>query len=356
MPIKTAIFIDFDNFHSNLDKLDPRAAERFADDPGGWLEWFRLGRHVMREQPSADASPRGSPAIPPDAEQRRILLRRCYLNPDKFRRYRTAFVRAGFTVHDCPPLTTRGKNAADLWMAIDILDAIAHPTGFEEFIILASDADFTPVLLRLREHDRRTTLVNDPLMAAALRAACDTVVPQGRFMAEALGLPPDTPTEAATEPPAQGGGAAARPRPGGMRGERMARTLAGQTPDLIELATRLHAAIGLPVILPTLYHAAFDAMAAAISETGEFDLVGRTVDRCRAGGMEIGLRPVGDIREILRSGGFDFGSRNITGAGVANAFHACVLSLCQQQEATLSAPERVLLDEWLGLQAHEAVA
>ena len=32
-------------------------------------------------------------------------------------------------------------------MAVDILDAIAHPTGFEEFIILASDADFTPVLL-----------------------------------------------------------------------------------------------------------------------------------------------------------------------------------------------------------------
>ena len=52
MPVKTAIFIDFDNFHSNLEKVDPRAAERFADDPAGWLEWFRLGRHAG--DPGAD--------------------------------------------------------------------------------------------------------------------------------------------------------------------------------------------------------------------------------------------------------------------------------------------------------------
>lgn len=240
MTVKTAIFIDFDNFHSNLDKVDPRAAERFADDPGAWLEWFQLGRHVMRAEGSLQAGTGDGPGgdgsgKEPLAEPRRLLLRRCYLNPDKFRRHRIAFVRAGFTVHDCPPLTTRGKNAADLWMTVDILDAIAHPTGFEEFIILASDADFTPVLLRLRENDRRTTLVNDQLMAAALRAACDTVVPQDRFMAEALGLPAEAPAETATEPPIPNGEAPQRPRlrtqPGGMRADRLARALAGQTPD-----------------------------------------------------------------------------------------------------------------------------
>ena len=356
MPVKTAIFIDFDNFHSNLDKMDPRAAERFADDPAGWLEWFRLGRHVARPEASSGDTPR----VEQGAEPRSILLRRCYLNPDKFRRHRTAFVRAGFTVHDCPPLTTRGKNAADLWMTVDILDAIAHPTRFEEFILLASDADFTPVLLRLREHDRRTTLVNDPLMAAALRVACDVVVPQDRFMAEALGLSAEVVVEAATESPAQSAEAPSRPRlrapPGGMRGDRLARALTGQTPELVELATRLHAAIGLPVLSPEQYRAAFDAMAAAISETGEFDLVGRTVDRCRATGMEIGLRPVGDIREMLRGAGFEFASGRMTGTAVTDAFHACVLALCRQQEATLSAPEQALLDRWLGVESREAVA
>ena len=357
MPVKTAIFIDFDNFHSNLEKVDPRAAERFADDPASWLEWFRLGRHAA--DPGAD-----QPANQGEAPPRRILLRRCYLNPDKFRRHRTAFVRAGFTVHDCPPLTTRGKNAADLWMTIDILDAIAHPTGFEEFIILASDADFTPVLLRLREHDRRTTLVNDKLMAAALRAACDVVVPQDRFMAEALGLPAEAPAEAATEPPAPGAVLASaasppprlRSHPGGMRGDRLARALAGQPPELVALATRLHAAIGLPALSPAQYRAAFDAMAAAITETGEFDLIGRTVDRCRAAGVEIVNRPVSDIREMLRDAGFDFASGPVTGADVAAALHAGVLALCRQEDVTLSAPERTLLDEWLGLVGRDQTA
>ncbi len=381
MAVKTAIFIDFDNFHSNLEKLNPRAAERFADDPASWLEWFRLGRHAPAPAPAPADARAGAPAdatadaptdaptdapmdaradAPTDARPaapRRLLLRRCYLNPDKFRRHRAGFVRAGFTVHDCPPLTTRGKNAADLWMTIDILDAIAHPTGFEEFIILASDADFTPVLLRLREHDRRTVLINDKLMAAALRAACDVVVPQDRFMAEALGLPAEAPVEAATEPPAPAAmavpaaAAPARQRahPGGMRADRLARALAGQAPDLIELATRLHAAIGLPALSPVQYRAAFGAMADAISESGEFDLIGRTVDRCRAAGVDVINRPVSDIREMLRGAGFDFSAGPVTGADLTAAFHACVLALCQQEGVTLGAPERALLDDWLGV-------
>jgi hypothetical protein len=375
MPVKTAIFIDFDNFHSNLEKVDPRAAERFADDPASWLEWFRLGRHAVtpgaedRADQGSDnrADREGSPGAGQAVEPRRILLRRCYLNPDKFRRHRAGFVRAGFTVHDCPPLTTRGKNAADLWMTVDILDAIAHPTGFQEFIILASDADFTPVLLRLREHDRRTTLVNDKLMAGALRAACDVVVPQDRFMAEALGLPADAPAEAATEPPTPGavlaGGLRAeappprlRSHPGGMRADRLARALAGQPPELTELATRLHAAVGMPALSPAQYRGAFEAMAAAISESGEFDLIGRTVDRCRAAGVEIVNRPVSDIREMLRGAGFDFASGQVTGADVTAAFHACVLALCRQEEVTLSASELALLDEWLGLVSQDQPA
>ncbi len=63
MPVKTAIFIDFDNFHSNLEKVDPRAAERFADDPASWLEWFRLGRHAVApgEEDRGDGPGAGQP-------------------------------------------------------------------------------------------------------------------------------------------------------------------------------------------------------------------------------------------------------------------------------------------------------
>ena len=338
MPIKTALFIDFDNVYSNLDKSDARAAARFAEDPAAWLEWFQRGRHIASE----------------GTEPRRLLLRRCYLNPAAFGAYRTGFVRAGCSVRDCPPLTTRGKNAADIWMTLDIIDAIAHPTGFEEFIILASDADFTPVLLRLREHDRRTVLINDQVMAAALRAACDVVVPQDRFVTEALGLPTEKPIEARTEPPAPEATPRTRFRSPSLRPDRLARALEGQKPELVDLASRLHAAIGVPALSPEQYHAVFEAMAAAIRETGAFDLVGRTVDRCRAAGVEIGLRPVGDIRETLREAGFDFQAD--AGAEVATTFRTAILTLCQRQGVTLSEPDRALLDQWLGTSADIAIA
>jgi uncharacterized LabA/DUF88 family protein len=52
-------------------------------------------------------------------------------------------------VIDCPPLTSQNKNGADIRMVMDILDALNHQTRFNEFILLSSDADFTPLLTRL---------------------------------------------------------------------------------------------------------------------------------------------------------------------------------------------------------------
>lgn len=59
---------------------------------------------------------------------------------------------------------------------------------FDEFIILSSDADVTPVLLRLRTHDRSSAILCTNLAAAAYKAACDQVVSHERFVSEALGL------------------------------------------------------------------------------------------------------------------------------------------------------------------------
>lgn len=75
-------------------------------------------------------------------------------------------------------------------MVLDILDTLAHPTRFDDFIVLSVDADFTPVLLRLREHDRRTAMLVSGPSAPALRAACDYAIPDGMFLDEALGLDP----------------------------------------------------------------------------------------------------------------------------------------------------------------------
>jgi uncharacterized LabA/DUF88 family protein len=182
-PLKSALYVDFDNIYIGLSKSDPLAAERFASDPERWLAWLEKGlpQHPDQKLP-----------IP---RQRSILIRRCYPNPDAgFRRFRSFFTSAAFSVIDCPSLTRLGKNSSDIYMVMDILDALNHPTYFDEFIIFSGDSDFMPVLLRLRAHDRRTTTLAIDFMPPAYKAACDMVISEEQFIEEALGVTQETST------------------------------------------------------------------------------------------------------------------------------------------------------------------
>ncbi|RYJ01043.1 MAG: NYN domain-containing protein, partial [Acetobacteraceae bacterium] len=219
-PRRAALYVDFDNVFSTLAGLDEWAAWNFAASPGRWLAWL------------AEALPGGP---------RRLLVRRCYLNPAGwtepeaggslsrwlgqpriyYSRFRSDFVRAGFTVVDCPRLA-RLKNAADIVMALDIADAIGHPTRFEDFLILSGDSDFTPLLHRLREHDRRVLVVTHDVSAQAFRAAADLVVPLGDFAEATLAeaAPVATPATPATIAPGAPPEADAIPDPGEPEAQR----------------------------------------------------------------------------------------------------------------------------------------
>ena len=168
--VRSALFVDFDNIYLGLQNEDPRAAEQFATHPGRWLRWL--------QQDLPDDSRTG----------RKILSRRCYLNPSQFARFRPYFIRSAFEVVDCPPLTRGGKTSADIQMVMDIMDALSHVTRFEEFIILSGDADFTPVLLRLSRHDRRSVVLAAGPASAAYKAACDLLIDQDTFLEEAIGI------------------------------------------------------------------------------------------------------------------------------------------------------------------------
>ncbi|UPG74697.1 NYN domain-containing protein (plasmid) [Roseomonas gilardii subsp. gilardii] len=207
MERRVALFVDFDNVFSALCLQAPEAAEIFVAEPGHWLDWI-----AQRDapQPGRGGTDR--------AVQRRILVRRCYLNPVGslvlpdgervfFGSFRDKLVRAGFQITDCPPLTRGGKTSADIVLVMDVLDALSHATRFDEFVLVSSDADFTPVLQRLRAHDRRTTVVAVGNAAEAYRAAADEVVGSEVFIGQALGWAPER-----RDPPAPQAGP---PMPGG---------------------------------------------------------------------------------------------------------------------------------------------
>lgn len=183
---RSALFVDFDNIYLGLQREDPNAAEQFATAPARWVQW-------LQDQLTFDHT-EGLPA------KRKILFRRCYLNPSQFGRFRPYFTRSAFEVVDCPPLTSGGKTSADIHMVMDILDTLGHETRFDEFILLSGDADFTPVLLRLSKYDRRSAVLAVGPASVAYKAACDLLIDQDTFLEDALGstLSPATRAASAT--------------------------------------------------------------------------------------------------------------------------------------------------------------
>jgi len=173
-PILSAIFVDYDNIYLSLKRKNEEAAKRFAKDANLWLSGLTNGSLITSH--GADS---------PQTE-RRIVMNRCYGNPiprrnahdnstdmNSFPFVRHHFLRSGFEVIDCPPLTAQLKNSADIRMVMDVRDFLTHETYFNEFIILSSDADFTPVLHRLRAHARRNIIFTNDHTASPYTAICD---------------------------------------------------------------------------------------------------------------------------------------------------------------------------------------
>ena len=172
--MKTALFVDFDNVFSGLRRLDLAYAERFAMSPALWMKWL------------TDKLP-----LPPYVNgeaRRRILVRRCYLNPSVYQRYRFTFSQSGFEIVDCPPMTAAGKTSTDIHMVLDMVDVLQHSTHYDEFIVFSADADFSPVLRKLRRSDRRTTVLAAGATSSAYEASTDLMIDPDDFINEALGF------------------------------------------------------------------------------------------------------------------------------------------------------------------------
>ena len=190
-----------------------------------WLREIENGRLITPTNAQFGSTPR------------RIVMNRCYGNPvprrnqhdnstdmNSFPFVRHHFLRAGFEVIDCPPLTAQLKNSADIRMVMDIRDLLMHDTYFDEFIILSGDADFTPVLIRLRAHARRTVIFANDFTAAPYTAISDGEIRESNLIELILaGELPAEGTDAAARRPAKGTGGGRAPPDPGRGGRRRAR-------------------------------------------------------------------------------------------------------------------------------------
>ncbi len=155
-----------------------------APTPAGRRRTIRAASR--RLDPLADTLRWSLPEPHEEGQGRRLLVRRCYLNPNWYQGYRHAFLRAGFEIVDCPPVTSQGKTSTDIHLVLDAVDLLQHDTHYDEFIVFSADADFTPLLRKLRRHDRRTTVLAIGFPSAAYQASADLLIPERVFVTEAI--------------------------------------------------------------------------------------------------------------------------------------------------------------------------
>lgn len=171
-PMLSALYVDLDNFVLALRKHAPDALAMLLRNPGRLLDWL-----------TGEAMPASHFGA------RRLLVRRVYVNPTGVNGWHRTFVNAGFETVDCPPLAGRGggadgfKNAADIRIAVDVMDDLCRLDGIQEVIVCSADSDFTPLLHRVRSRAVWTTIVATGPMAAAYRAVADMVIGPERLVA-----------------------------------------------------------------------------------------------------------------------------------------------------------------------------
>jgi uncharacterized protein (TIGR00288 family) len=109
------------------------------------------------------------------AERGRVVVRRAYADWSFFDADRRMLTRSHVELIDMPQrLGASRKNAADIKMAVDALETAFERTYISTFVLCTGDSDFTPLVHKLRELNKRVIGVGvEKSTSALLPPACD---------------------------------------------------------------------------------------------------------------------------------------------------------------------------------------
>lgn len=88
-------------------------------------------------------------------EKGRIVYKRAYCDWGKYRSAVREFHAHGIEMVDIPQSRMSGKNSADIRMVVDALDLCYAKTHIDIFALLSGDSDFSPLVSKLKENDKR---------------------------------------------------------------------------------------------------------------------------------------------------------------------------------------------------------
>jgi uncharacterized protein (TIGR00288 family) len=88
-------------------------------------------------------------------EKGRIVSKRAYCDWGTYRSAMVDFHRHGFEMIDIPRSKISGKNSADIRMVVDALDLCYSKNHIDTFALLTGDSDFSPLVSKLKENEKR---------------------------------------------------------------------------------------------------------------------------------------------------------------------------------------------------------
>ncbi|MDQ3876761.1 MAG: NYN domain-containing protein [Actinomycetota bacterium] len=108
-------------------------------------------------------------------ERGRVVIRRAYADWNLFADHRQALVAQRVELIEVPQRTGFvRKNAADIKLAVDALEVAFEREFITSFVIASGDSDFTPLVLKLRELNRRVIGIGvEGSTSDLLPGACD---------------------------------------------------------------------------------------------------------------------------------------------------------------------------------------
>src|SRR5215510_9760640 len=88
-------------------------------------------------------------------EKGRLVYKRAYCDWSHYREAVREFHSQGIALIDIPQSKVSGKNSADIHMVVDAIDLCYAKQHIDIFALLSGDSDFSPLVAKLKENDKR---------------------------------------------------------------------------------------------------------------------------------------------------------------------------------------------------------
>ena len=88
-------------------------------------------------------------------EKGKVVVKKAYSDWSRYDAAKRPLHEAAFELIEIPHVSYSGKNSADIRLVVDALDLCYAKAHVDVFVIVSGDSDFSPLVSKLRENDKR---------------------------------------------------------------------------------------------------------------------------------------------------------------------------------------------------------